>query len=91
MQTQMCFKLSLEKQTLTPAQREALDKCVEITNRVMASAGPGHPQSAVGTHQEPIASTDKPVRVIIEGVSRLAWSQSEGYAYTLQAGQRREV
>ena len=55
--TQMRFNLSIEKQALTSAQREALDKCADIVSRVMVSAGQELPQSAVGTHQESIAST----------------------------------
>jgi len=71
--TQMRFKLSIEKQTLTSAQREALDKCVDIVSRVMASA--------VGIHQETIASTNEPVRVYIEGIAPAAQKQLRQATY----------
>ena len=66
--TEIRFKLSIEKQILTPAQQEALDKCAAIANRVMAADGQGKPQEA-------IELTDKPVRVIIEGVTPVAQKQ----------------
>ena len=77
--TQMRFNLSIAKQALNSAQREALDKCVDIVSRVMASAGPGHPQS--GTHQEPRASTDEPVRVFVEGIAPAAQKQLQQASY----------
>jgi len=79
--TQMRFNLSIEKQTLTSAQREALDKCVDIVSRVMASSGQRHTQSAVGIHQETIASTDEPVRVYIEGIAPAAQKQLRQATY----------
>jgi hypothetical protein len=77
--TQMRFVLSIEKQTLTPVQRDALDKCVEIARRVIASAGRGHLQS--GTFQEPRASTDEPVRVTIEGIAPVVQKQLRQATY----------
>jgi len=77
--TQMRFILSIEKQALTPVQRDALDKCVEIASRVIASAGQGHLQS--GTHQEPRVSTDEPVRVIVEGIAPVAQKQLRQATY----------
>ena len=79
--TEMRFKLSIEKQALTSEQREALDKCVDIASRVRAASGQRNPQSTDGTHQESVASTDEPVRVIIEGVTPAAQKQLRQTTY----------
>jgi hypothetical protein len=79
--TEMRFKLSLEKQSLTTKQCEALNECLDIANRVRATSGLGTPQSADTTHQALISSTDKPVRVYIENIAPVAQKQLRQATY----------